>query len=347
LNIQYHEAKEIERAYEWFSEYWDKPFHPEYHRVETMEDAISLLKEHGNEAKIYAGGTDFVSLLKSGVCSPRVLINLKAIKKIKHVALNPENVSIGALTSIRDIAGAPLIERQYPILYEAANSIASPHIRNMGTVGGNLCQETRCWYFRRPPDTGISFQCRRKKVNSICYAASGENQYHAITGKNPCVSVCPSDLATVLTALDAHIKIRRHKGGRDISMADLYGSLGTNLGPTEIISAIQIPRLGPDVKQRFLKFRRRKTIDFAIVSVAAVIKFSAKRVVEDAKIVLGGVSYKPLRALKAEQTLIGERLTENVVKEASTAAVLDFQPLSRNAYKVQVAQALVRRAIKD
>jgi len=347
LSAQYNDAKEIERAFQWLSEYYAKPIHPEYHSVTTLDEAISLLDQYGGEAKIFAGGTDVIGLMKARVHLPRVLVNIKPIRKIHHTAVNPAGIAIGALTLIGDMVRSSLIKKQYPILFEAARSIASPHIRNMATIGGNLCQETRCWYYRRPPDTGISFNCRRKSRDGVCYALNGENQYHGITGPAPCVSVCPSDLATVLLAMDARVKAEDHKGGRLISMDDLYTSLGTTLKPAEIISSIQIPKMEPECKQRFLKFRRRKAIDFAVASLAVVIKRDTKNVVKDARIALGGISQKPLRALKAEQILLGERLTENVAKEASTAAVLGFKPLSMNAYKVQIVEALVRRAIME
>ena len=347
MSVQYNEAREIERAYQWLSEYYNKPIHPEYHSVTTLDEAISILEQYRDGSKIFAGGTDLIGLLKNRVHPPGVLVNIKPIRKIQHIAVNPGGLSIGALNLIGDMERSPLIRQQYPMLFEAARSIASPHIRNMATIAGNLCQETRCWYYRRPPDTGISFNCRRKSEEGVCYALNGENQYHGITGPAPCVSVCPSDLATVLLAVDARIKTEDIKGGRLISIEDLYTTLGTTLKPAEIISSIQIPKLEPDCKQRFLKFRRRKAIDFAEASVAVVLKRDTKNVVTEVRIALGGVSHKPVRALKAEQILFGERLTESVAIEASKAAVLDFKPLSMNAHKVQLVKALVRRALME
>lgn len=347
MNAQTNDAKEIERGFQWLSEYYAKPIHPKYHSVTTLVEAISLLERYGDEAKIFAGGTDLIGLMKNRVHPPGVLVNIKPIRKMQHIALNPGGLSIGALTLIGDIERSLLIRQQYPILFEAARAVASPHIRNMATIAGNLCQETRCWYYRRPPDTGISFHCRRKSEKGVCYALNGENQYHGVTGPAPCVSVCPSDLATVLLAVDARIKIEDNRGGRLISISDLYTALGTTLKPAEIISSIQIPKLTTESKQRFLKFRRRKAIDFAVASVALVIEKDNKNIVRDARIALGGVSHKPLRALKAEQILLGERLTEKVAREASRAAVLGLKPLSMNAYKVQIVEVLVRRAVME
>ena len=346
MTIQFHEAKEIEKAMQWLNEYWDKPTHPEYHSVTTLEDALALLDQHGEAARIFAAGIDLIGLMKGKIQSPGVLVNIKPIRKMKHIAVNPAGIAIGSLTLICDLVNSPLIKRQYPLLFEAARSIASPHIRNMATIGGNLCQETRCWYFRRPPDTGISFDCRRKNEHGTCYALNGENQYHTIMGDRTCVSVCPSDMATVLLAMDAGVKTADKNGGRFIPIDKLYTTFGTTLKAGEIITTVEIPESGSDVKQRFIKFRIRKTIDFAIASVAANIKLDGG-VVKAARIALGGVSQKPLRAEKAEKLLIGERITETLAAEAAKASVNDAKPLSKNGYKVPIVEALVKRAILE
>ena len=346
MSVQYNEAKEIERAFQWLKEYYNRAIYPEYHSVATMDEAISLLVRYGDEAKIFAGGTDVIALMKSRVHSPGVLVNIKPIRKIQHITLNSAGISIGTLTHINDLERSPLIRQQYPILSEAARSIASPHIRNMATIGGNLCQETRCWYYRRPPDTGTTFNCRRKSEDGACYALNGENQYHAIMGPAPCVSVCPSDLATVLLAMNAQLKTEDHQGGRLICIDELYETLGTTLKPDEIISTIQIAKVESGVKQRFLKFRTRKAIDFAIASVAAIIKLDGK-IVNDARIVLGGVSSKPYRAVKAEQFLMSEPITEVLAVEAAKRSVAEARPLSKNSYKVKILETLVKRAILE
>ncbi len=224
--------------------------------------------------------------------------------------------------------------------------MASPQLRNISVLSGNLCQNTRCWYYRRSPATGISYNCRRKEEHGICYAMDGENQYHAIIGVNRCAGVCPSDMAAALLALDAQVKTVSTSGGRMIEVDKLYTNLGSTLEPAELITAIHLPSVEPGVKQRFLKFRVRKAIDFAIVSVAAVIKLEMDKV-KDARIVLGGVSYQPYRAAKAEEVLRGERLTESVAIEAGRLALSEARPLGKNGYKVQIAEVLVKRAILE
>ena len=340
------EEKEIQKAFLWLTKFWEKPIHPDYYNARTIDEAVSLLDRYGEEAKIISGGTDVISLMKNRVLSPSVLVNIKPIKKMKNIVVNPSGIAIGALTLINDIERSALIKSKYPILFEAARFIGSPQIRNMATIGGNLCQEVRCWYYRRSPVTGISFNCCRKSKDGICHAINGENQYHAIIGIGECYAVCPSDMATVLLALDAKINTVAPEGSRVISVDEFYTASGNVLDPNEVITAIQVPKVGSRVKQRFLRFRIRKAIDFAIVSVAAVIGLN-NNVVGDAKLVLGGVSPKPYRATKAEDILRGERITESVAAKAAKEAVGDARPLSKNGYKVPIIEALVKRALLE
>ncbi|RLG31011.1 hypothetical protein DRN98_06870 [Methanosarcinales archaeon] len=347
MAFQSFELKEIERAYKWLSEYWHKPIRPAYHTASTMDEAMSILEFYGGRARILAGGIDLVGLMKRGLQTPHALVNIKPIKALKHISLSKSSISIGALTRISDLEKSPIIKSQYPLLFEAASVIGSPHIRNMATLAGNLCQETRCWYYRRSPDSGISYNCRRKDRTSTCFALNGENQYHALFGESECVSVCPSDMATVLCAMDAKIKTEHIGGGRTISINDFYSKFGNVLRPSEIILSVQIPRLAPGIKQRFLKFRIRKSIDFAIVSVASITRVDEKGVVSDSRIVLGGVSYEPYPVAKAAEILMGERITRKLVEKAAEKATSSLKPLSKNAYKIPIIKALIKRSILE
>jgi len=340
------DAEEIEKSLLWLSKYWGKPIHPDYHNAKTVDEAVSLLDEYGDEAKLIAGGIDLIGLMKNKVLAPGALINIKNIPHLKYIVENASGIAIGALTLINDIERSALIKSKYPILFEAAHSIASPQIRNMATIGGNLCQDVRCWYYRRSPVTGISFGCRRKREDGICYAVNGENQYHAILGGKKCFAVCPSDMATALLALDARINTVDTTGGRAIPIDKFYSALGNVLKPSEVMIAIQVPEVGAGVKQRFLKFRLRKTIDFAIVSVAAVITLN-NNIVSHARIVLGGVSPEPYRAVKAEEVIKGKPITERVAEKAAKASVSDAMPLSKNGYKIPIIEALVKRALLE
>jgi len=319
---------------------------PEYHSVETVQEAVSLLNRHGRDAIIFSGGTDILSLMKNRILTPPVLINIKPVRKIGSISISADSTSIGTLTTIHEILQSSLLKKRFPVLVETAHAIASPNIRRMGTLGGNLCQETRCWYYRRSPETGISFDCRRKKEKGRCYAVNGENQYHGIFDHSECVSVCPSDMAAVLSALDAKIRTVDFDGGRNLPVEELFNPLGTALNESEMITFVDIPNIEPGTKQRFLKFRLRETIDFAIASAAVVIKLDGDKV-HDARIVLGGVSWKPYRALKSEQILVGKKISPELAGKAANAALAEAKPLTKNSYKLKIVQALVKRAILE
>jgi xanthine dehydrogenase YagS FAD-binding subunit len=216
----------------------------------------------------------------------------------------------------------------------------------MATLGGNLCQEVRCWYYRRSPSTGISFICRRKKEGNPCFAMNGENENHAILGESECLAVSPSDMATGLFALDAQINTVSSKGEKVIPIRDLYTPLGHILEPDEIITCVSVPKVRPHTKQRFLKFRPRKAIDFSTVSVSSVIT-TVNGLIRDARIVVGGVSSLPYEATAAEQILIGQSMKETVAEKAAEAAVRDAVPLSKNGFKVPLVKALIKRSISE
>jgi xanthine dehydrogenase YagS FAD-binding subunit len=337
-------AHENERALAWLSKYWERPSQVDYFKARSVEEAIALAEEYGGEGRIIAGGTDLLGLIKNKVSSPRALIDIKNLPGLKGITQNYNGIFIGSMALINDIKRSAIITAKYPMLQTTASSIGSPQIRNMATLGGNLLQDVRCWYYRRSPATGNSFNCRRKTGTGQCYAAGGENQYHAVMGGCECFGVCPSDMAASLSALDARVITINAKGGRALAINDLYAPFGNILERGEIISGIQIPEISPQAKQRFLKFRVRNAIDFSIVSVSAIITEEAD-VVKDVRLVLGGVTYKPYRAVRAEEILKGKTLTEELVTEASKAAISEMTPLSKNYYKIPILEALVKRAI--
>ncbi len=315
----------------------------EHFNAKTIDDAVFLLSWDMEEAKIIAGGVDLVGLMKNEVRTPRVLVNIKSLPDLTYITEDAEGLKIGALTTIKDIETSMIIRDKYRLLVEAAQSVASPLVRNMATIGGNLCQDVRCWYYRRSPATGLSFFCHRKG-GEHCFAVNGENQYHAIIGGNQCHAVCPSDMATALSALGARVKIASPTGDKTVTLEEFYTPLGNILRPDEVITEIQVPTAKSGTKQRYLKFRLRKTIDFAISSVASVITTEAG-VVSQARIVLGGVSPTPYRAISAEETLKGKVITESIAKTSAEAALSEAVPLSQNTYKVPITESLVRRAI--
>lgn len=340
------DTAEIKNALSWLSKYRGQTIYPEYYSVETIDRAVSLYRQYGKEARIIAGGIDLISLIKNKLISPAALINIKNVPNLKYIAADTSGVSIGALTHLNDIENSDLIKSRYSILSESAHSVGSPQIRNMATIGGNLCQEVRCWYYRRSPDTGITFNCRRKIQDGICYALDGENQYHSIFGFNECCAVHPSDIAVALSALDASINTVSTDGGRMIPVDKLYTKLGNILEPGEVITSIQIPKVESGAKQRFLKFRLRKTIDFAIVSVATVITLKGKTV-RNTRMTLGGVAPVPYRAEKAEQALIGREITFDIAEKVAEAAVSEALLLGKNGYKIPIVKALVKRVLLE
>lgn len=342
-DLEIFDAKTVDEVLSLLSRHWIERKYVEHFNARTIDDVVSLLSRYREEAKIIAGGVDLVSLMKNNVRTPKVLVNIKTIPDLAYVTEEAEGLKIGALTTITAIETSAIIRDKYTILVEAAHSVGSPLIRNMATIGGNLCQDVRCWYYRRSPVTGLSFFCRRKGGQQ-CFAIEGENQYHAIIGGDQCHAVCPSDMAPALIALKARIKIASPTGDKTVPLEEFYAPLGNTLQPNEIITEIQVPTPESDTRQRYLKFRTRKTIDFAISSVAAVITTQAG-VVSQARIVLGGVAPTPYRALKAEETLKGEAITESIAETSAKAAVREAVPLSRNAYKVPITESLVKRAI--
>ena len=270
-------------------------------------------------------------------------MNIKTIPGLAGISEDAEGLKLGGLTTIKDIEQSAVIRNKYDILAQAAHRVASPHIRNMVTVSGNLCQEVNCWYYRRSPLTGISFSCYRKGSTG-CHAVAGDNRYHAIISDCECHAAFTSDMAPALMALGAQLKITSPSGERVIPIGDFYVPPGTILKPNEIITEIQLPTPRPGARQQYFKFRVRKTIDPALSSVAVVITTDAGKVA-DARIVLGGVAPAPYRSVEAEKVIKGRAITEGLAEAAAEVAVSRAAPLAMNAYKIPLTKALVKRAI--
>jgi len=311
----------------------------------SVDEALSFSKEYGEKAGLMAGGTDLLGILKLDILPhyPEAIINLKTIPGLDAIIRDNTGLTIGPLARLADIVRSDLVKKEYPLLAEAAETIAFPEIRNMGTIGGNLCQDTRCWYYRYPHHMGGRIICHRKGKGP-CQALKGDNRYHAIMGGKVCFAVCPSDMAIALAALDAEIIIKRAGSERKLPVSEFYHATGNDLSPGEILTEIRVPRPPERARQSFLKFRLREPIDFAIVSVASVI-LEEDGVCKYAKIILGAVAPAPVRATAAEEIIKGRTLDEKTAQEAAEAAVIGTKPLSMNAYKVEITKTLVRRAI--
>jgi xanthine dehydrogenase YagS FAD-binding subunit len=293
-----------------------------------------------------AGGQDLLTTMKDYTSRPARLVNLKHIAGLNRIALNARGLTIGALVTLAELEEHAGVRKSFPGLSEAAHSIATPQIRNLGTVGGNLCQRPRCWYFRLEEVVCL------KKGGSECYAATGENKYNAIIGGGPSYIVHPSDLAPVLLALDARVTVTGAAGKRVIPLDKFFtlpsqGNIRREnvLTNDDIITEIFVPASALAAHSTYLKFKERESLDFALASVAAAVQLGANKAVRDARLVLGGVAPIPWRVPAAEKFLVGKQLSADVLAEAGKIALAEAKPLEKNAYKIPLAQTLVRRAL--
>jgi len=310
----------------------------------TIEEAHLLLGKYKGKAVINAGGTDLLGVLKDEILPgyPKVVINIKNISGIDSITENERGLTIGSLAKLSDIAASPLIKERYPVLAEAAYSVATPQIRNAATIGGNLCQDVRCWYYRYPRHIGGLIQCARKG-SGPCLAVRGDNRYHAIMDGKRCFAVCPSDTAVALAALDACIRVSGPEGDRKIAVADFFGPLANALRSNEIVKEIEVPALAGPADQKYIKFALRAPVDFAIVSVASVVAI-VNRVCTDVRIALGAVAPGPVRARSAEDMLKGKEINEAIAAEAAEMAMSTARPLSMNSYKIEISKTLIKRS---
>jgi xanthine dehydrogenase YagS FAD-binding subunit len=319
----------------------------QHHNAGSVAEAVALLRKFEGRAKLIAGGTDLIGTLKGDILPeyPAAVINIKTIPGLDFIRTEGEDIVIGALTKLAELVQSPMVKENFPLLADAAESVAGPEIRNMGTIAGNLCQDTRCWYYRYPNSMGGRIQCFRKGKGP-CPAIKGDNRYHAIFDGKKCFAVCPSDIAVALAALDAGLTIAGSDGERNVPLKDFYKPLGYVLKPDELLTSIRIPSAFRQTPQRFVKFRVRESVDFAIASVAMAV-ILADGIGRDARIVLGAVAPTPYRAIEAEKAVIGQGLTASTAEAAAQSAVIHARPLRRNAYKVEIVKALIRRAMKE
>ena len=311
----------------------------EFTSPSTIDDAMQLWNER---AQWYAGGTDLVPEMKMGLATPARLVNLKQISEMRGITRASEGLRIGALSTLTEIAENMFVRERYPALAQACELSASPQLRNVATIGGNLNQDSRCAYFRG------AFPCWLKG-GTTCYARGGENREAAIVGYGECVHVHPSDPANALVALDAKIIVRGENGMREIAAGEFikpptaYNKRLNFLEPNELIVNYQLP-LSNNSRSAFLKAMDRATWTFAMASAAVRLEFANGKI-SDARIVVGGVAPFPWREHEAEGVLRGHSLSEEVAARAAGLCLRDAQPLAHNGYKVRLARALVKRAI--
>ena len=303
--------------------------------AKTLAEAKTALA--GGKATLIAGGTDLIGRLKDNILPtyPSTLINIKTIPGLDYIKEEAGVLKIGATTRLADIAANPIINQKYTALAQAASRVATPHVRDMGTIGGNVAQLHRCWYFRKPENR---FNCVRKG-GTQCFAMMGDNRYHSIFGNvNKCIAVHPSDIAPALIALNARIVTNTRTINAE-NFWDVKFPDNTVLAAGEIVTGIQVPAPPAGAKSAFLKFAIRKSIDFPIVNCAVMVGGGAPR------IALNAVAPKPYRATKAEAAIAGKPINEANAEAAGAAAVEDAKPLAATRYKVQIAKTLVKRAL--
>lgn len=310
-----------------------------YINATTVDEAASSLSQYGDKANVIAGGTDLLGELiyRCRPEQPEYIINLKTIPGLDYINEDGAGLKIGALTRLHDIAFSSTVLATYPALAQAARAVGSWQLRNMGTIGGNICQEVRCWYYR---SSWNKFFCFRKG-GTLCQAVPGDNRYNAILGGQVCFAVCPSDTAIPLLALNATIVTNKRS---NIPIGDFFEVLGNVLEADEIVTEIQVPTPPAGSKQAFAKASIRKAIDFALASAAVLIN-PATGSVTSARVALGAVAPTPWRATAAEEELVGNVVSEAVADSVAEAAVDGFFTLSSNKWKVQVAKGVVKRAI--
>jgi len=318
----------------------------ELYQPASVDDAIKLLQKYTGDALVLAGGLDSMDWLKDRLRRPRVVVDLSNIKELHGVREANGGIEIGAMTPLTEVVRHPIVREKYSILMQAAELVASPQIRNQGTIGGNVSQDTRCWYYRG------GWTCYRAGGN-ICYAdtPTAINREHAIFDADRCVAVNPSDTAPALVALDAQMVIKGPKGERVVNAEDYWIGPGIDitrmnvLEPAEILTAIRIPGTWAGAQFYFEKVRDRQVWDFPLVNVASAIKANGGNIGE-ARLVVNAVAATPKRLKKVEQAIAGKPRNEETASMAGQMAVEGAVTLRHNGYKVPLVRNLVKRAIR-
>jgi xanthine dehydrogenase YagS FAD-binding subunit len=315
-----------------------------YVRAKSLREAVQQLSE--KEARLHAGGTDLLCCLRDEVFTASKIVSIGQLNDLHGIReMKGGGVRIGALTSIAEVASHPLIRKQYPALAKGAGEVASPALRNQGTLGGNICQKPRCWYYRG------EFHCLRKGGDR-CYAAQGENHYHCLFGSDQiCYIVHPSDTAPALMAYEATVRIAGPKGTRPVPIDRFFVGPGedfqkeTVVGPGEIVMEILLPPPIQGLRSSYRKIRARRSWDFALAGVALALQFEGEEL-RKARVVLSGAAPIPWRSREAEEVLTGKRLEEETISRAAKAAMEKAQPLAHNGYKIPLFRGLIEEELQ-
>ena len=317
--------------------------HFSYVRPASLQEAMAHMTAHG--ARIHAGGTDLLGCLRDEVFPVEKIVSLSRLADLVGIKkISDGGLSIGALTTIAQVAAHPLIREKYTALAQGASAVASPQIRNQGTLGGNLCQKPRCWYYRG------EFHCLRKGGNT-CYAAHGENQYHCILGGKDSFINHTSDTAPALLAFGAVLRIAGPHGPRTVDLEDFFVPptkdvpRETLLEPDEIVTEILLPQVPAAQRSSYRKVRARQAWDFALAGVALALELEGGRV-KKSRVVLSGAAPIPWRSREVEKIINGSTLTAEVIREAAAAAVAKARPLSNNGYKIPLFQGMLEEELE-
>ncbi len=317
----------------------------EYAHPTTQRETIGLLGSNWNDAAVLAGGTDLISLMKEYVVAPKRVVNIKNVEGLNGVHSNAEGVTIGALVTMDELLEDKTIRSEFPALTQAAEGITSPQIRAMGTVGGDLCQRPRCWYFRN------GYGLLAKDENGKSLVPDGENRYHAILGNGgPAYFVNPSSLAPALIALEAKLKLTGASGQREVRASEFFvipksdNERENVLKPNEVLTHIVIPASSRGFRSATYEVRHKMALDWPLAAAAVAVKLEGGKV-REGRIVLGHVAPIPWQARDAEKELEGKSITESLAAGVGDAAVRGAKPLSQNGYKVQLTKVAVKRAL--
>jgi xanthine dehydrogenase YagS FAD-binding subunit len=312
----------------------------------SLEEVVLLLQQYGEKAKLMAGGTDLLGQMKNAIypALPEVLIDLKSLQHLQYIREDDGYLRVGALARLRDIASNPIVRQKYPALAQAAQAVASPQIRIMGTIGGNLCQDIRCWYYRASKNYFYCLRKRDAQKGSPCYAVAGDHRYHSIFGAvHRCIAVNPSDTAPALVALGARIRTTK----REVEAADFFHvgpERTTVLENDEVLTEIIVPTPQPGTRSTFLKYAFRKSIDFPIINCAVALVLD-RGSVKTSRICLNAVYNLPYRPTRSEEFLRDQPLEDSIAEQASEIALADAKPLRQNKYMVPLTRRLIRDAL--
>ncbi len=316
-------------------------------RPRTLEAALSVAAS-GNpaETRILAGGTDLIGEIKEGIQAPDLLINLKTVPDLSGIRVTSRGLEIGALTKLVDLKEHPSIAADYPALVTTVGKTATPQIRNNGTVGGNICQRPRCWYYRNK-----DYHCL-KKGGDLCYAREGENEFHAIFDNATCNIIHPSNLAPVFIAYGAQVEVMDKEGKQTLPLEDFFVSpeedisVENMLEPGQVLTAIILPKGSANPISAYVEAREKQSYDWAVCGATAAFRMDGKKV-REARIVLSAVAPTPVRREDLEEMMAGRRVTDDLIDAVCKTAVEDATPLRDNAYKLILIQAVLRRAIRQ